>query len=233
MKRVIDLVAQLGDWRMLAVLTLTAWAIDLLMWFPRMHPATSTGFTNYLSHSWYTLPVLFVIVISYYRLRHHVGTSPMAPENERNFPAQPLGQVPSRAESGQLTTDSLWKDLPFEAATLAEVLLVSSSPVERDLTTFLWHHPNIAMTATDLAAQVGYPESEIVRALRNLSRSNLVRIQRVNTMAFYKLTSDTRSLERLAQFISWRASWLTRAQQIQRFLGPKELKCDELNEVLE
>jgi hypothetical protein len=117
--------------------------------------------------------------------------------------------------------EDLLRDLPPDVAALTASLL--SAPAARDLLTFLWNHRKVAMTAADLAGQVGHAEGEVVLALDNLECLALVHRQCVCYMTFYRLTDDQARLGRLDQFIAWRVDWLAHAHRVEQLVGPLKL----------
>ena len=121
-------------------------------------------------------------------------------------------------------TEDLLRDLPPDVAALTANLL--SAPIERDLLTYLSSHRQVAMTAVDLAGDVGHTEGEVASALENLERLALVHRQYVCDMTFYRLTGDETWLGRLDQFIAWRVGWLGRARRVEQLVGPAHLATD-------
>lgn len=124
-----------------------------------------------------------------------------------------------------LPTEDLLRDLPPDVAALTANLL--SAPVERDLLTYLSSHRRVAMTAADLAGNVGHTEGEVVSALESLERLTLVNRQYVCDMTLYRLTGDETWLTRLDQFVAWRVGWLARAHRVEQLVGPANLATDK------
>ncbi len=278
MKRVIDFLRRANSWAVIAFLALIGWLIDSLLWFLETHPLTGTGFLNYLSHSWYALPLLVAIVIIL-RVRRPSKLLSLTIYDERGVPIHRQGDFqlleesvlrpiqssfygtgqgaglhridlpsglavyflrqgaltlvacfsgpprPAQLEEGlrllqqeQPPTEDLLRDLSPDVAALTASLL--NAPVERDLLTYLSSHRQVAMTATDLAGQVGQAESTVTSALQNLERLTLIRRQHVIDMTFYRLTDDETWLARLDQFIDWRVGWLVRARRVEQLVGP-------------
>jgi hypothetical protein len=124
----------------------------------------------------------------------------------------------SRSVRQRSPAEDLLRDLPPDVAALTANLL--NAPAARDLLTYLWNHRKMAMTAEDLAGQVGHAEGEVVSALENLERLALVYRQCVCDMTFYRLTDDQAWLGRLDQFIAWRVDWLARARRVEQLVGP-------------
>ncbi len=124
-----------------------------------------------------------------------------------------------------LPTEDLLRDLPPDVAALTANLL--SAPVERDLLTYLSSHRRVAMTAADLAGNVGHTEGEVVSALESLERLTLVNRQYVCDMTLYRLTGDETWLARLDQFLVWRVGWLARAHRVEQLVGPANLATDK------
>jgi hypothetical protein len=118
-------------------------------------------------------------------------------------------------------TEDLLRGLPSDVAALATNLL--SAPAARDVLTYLWTHQRVAMTAGDLAWQVGQPEEKVASALENLEQLALVHRQCVCDTTFYRLTQDRAWLERLDQFVAWRSDWLARARRVEQLVGPLKL----------
>jgi hypothetical protein len=212
MKRMIDYLRRANSWAAIAVLALIGWLIDSLLWFLETHPLTGAGLLNYLSHSWYALPLLVAIFVVL-RLRRPSELLSLTIYDERGLPAYRQGdfwleesvlapvlssfegttrddglhrlKLPSGISvyfmrQGALTlvacfsgpprlsqldeglrllnqqeapTEDLLRDLPPDVAALTANLL--SAPVERDLLTYLSSHRRVAMTAADLAGNVG------------------------------------------------------------------------------
>ncbi len=125
--------------------------------------------------------------------------------------------------------EDLLRDLPPDVAALTANLL--SAPVKRDLLMYLSSHRQMAMTATDLAANVGHGEGEVTSALENLEQLMLVRRQYVYDMTFYRLTDDETWLARLDQFIDWRVGWLARARRVEQLFGPAHLPIGQVREL--
>ncbi len=121
-------------------------------------------------------------------------------------------------------TEDLLRDLPPDVAALTANLL--SAPVERDLLTYLSSHRQVAMTAVDLAGNVGHAEGAVTSALENLEQLTLVHRQCVCDMTFYRLTGDETWLARLDQFVAWRVGWLARARRVEQLVGPAHLAMD-------
>jgi hypothetical protein len=119
---------------------------------------------------------------------------------------------------GQPPTEDLLRDLPPDVAALTANLL--NAPVERDLLTYLSSHRMVAMTATDLAGNVGHGEGDVTSALQNLEQLTLVYRQCVCDITFFRLTDDRTWLARLDQFIDWRVGWLARARRVEQLVGP-------------
>jgi hypothetical protein len=117
--------------------------------------------------------------------------------------------------------EDLLRDLPPDVAALTANLL--NAPAARDLLIYLWKHPQMAMTAADLAGQVGHTDDEVASALENLERLALVHRQCVCDMTFYRLTDDQARLGRLDQFIAWRVDWLAHARRVEQLVGPLKL----------
>lgn len=132
-------------------------------------------------------------------------------------PHQLKGMSPLERKT-ELVSESLLCDLPIDVAALAAYLLNAS--VERDLLTYLWRHPQVAMTAADLAGMTGYGEDEVTKALTTLEQLSLICRQQVSDITFYRLTADEIWLGRLERFIAWRGDWLAHAQRVEQFVGP-------------
>jgi DNA-binding transcriptional ArsR family regulator len=118
-----------------------------------------------------------------------------------------------------LPAEDLLCGLPPDVAALAAGLL--NLPVERDLLIYLWVNHRVAMTAADLAWQIGYAQDEVTAALENLIQSKLVRSQCVEQMTFYRLTDDQVWLARLAKLIAWRVDWLAHARRVEQLVGAR------------
>jgi hypothetical protein len=280
----IDYLRRANSWAAIAVLALIGWLIDSLLWFLETHPLTGAGLLNYLSHSWYALPLLVAIFVVL-RLRRPSELLSLTIYDERGLPAYRQGdfwleesvlapvlssfegttrddglhrlKLPSGISvyfmrQGALTlvacfsgpprlsqldeglrllnqqeapTEDLLRDLPPDVAALTANLL--SAPVERDLLTYLSSHRRVAMTAADLAGNVGHTEGEVVSALESLERLTLVNRQYVCDMTLYRLTGDETWLARLDQFLVWRVGWLARAHRVEQLVGPANLATDK------
>jgi hypothetical protein len=280
----IDYLRRANSWAAIAVLALIGWLIDSLLWFLETHPLTGAGLLNYLSHSWYALPLLVAIFVVL-RLRRPADLLSLTIYDERGLPAYRQGdfwleesvlapvlssfegttrddglhrlKLPSGISvyfmrQGALTlvacfsgpprlsqldeglrllnqqeapTEDLLRDLPPDVAALTANLL--SAPVERDLLTYLSSHRRVAMTAADLAGNVGHTEGEVVSALESLERLTLVNRQYVCDMTLYRLTGDETWLARLDQFLVWRVGWLARAHRVEQLVGPANLATDK------
>jgi hypothetical protein len=220
-----------GDLDALFLVTLSAWVIDYLLWFPRMHPTTQAGFGAYLSHSWYVIPLLLMIVVRYYLLRHDSPHPRQAATDQTT--ALSSRAMPKRFQTeSNLLGDYAWNELPAEASALARRLLAKELPVERDLLTFLWNHSSTAMTPTDLAAQVGYPEDAVTVALQNLNHSRYISAEQMAAITFYRLTGAEDCLEEIGKFMTWRSLWLNRTQQFQRLLGAEQIASNNTGQAL-
>jgi hypothetical protein len=280
MKRTVGYLRRANSWAAIAVLALTGWLIDSLLWFLETHPLTGAGLLNYLSHSWYALPLLVAIFVVL-RLRRPSELLSLTIYDERGLPVYRQGDFwleesvlapilnslegttrddglhhlklpsgisiyflrqgaltlvacfsgpprPAQLEEGLRLlhqeappTEDLLRDLPPDVAALTANLL--SAPVERDLLTYLSSYRQVAMTAADLAGNVGHTEGEVASALENLERLTLVHRQYVCDMTFYRLTGDETRLARLDQFIAWRGGLLTRARRVEQLVGPAQL----------
>ncbi len=120
--------------------------------------------------------------------------------------------------------EDLLRGLPPDVAALTASLL--NAPTERDLLTYLWNYHQVAMTAADLAGNVGHAVGEVASALENLERLTLVHRQRVCDMTFYRLTTEKTWLERLDKFVAWRVGWLARARRVEQLVGSAHLSAD-------
>jgi len=68
MHRAMGFLRRINTWMAIAVLAMVGWLVDSLLWFLQQHSWTVAGFLQYLSHSWYVLPLL-VAVLVIWRLR--------------------------------------------------------------------------------------------------------------------------------------------------------------------
>ena len=90
MKQLIDYLRRANSWAAIAVLALIGWLIDSLLWFLETHPLTGAGLLNYLSHSWYALPLLVAILVVL-RLRRPSELLSLTIYDERGLPVYRQG----------------------------------------------------------------------------------------------------------------------------------------------
>ncbi|MCG3209717.1 MAG: hypothetical protein FOGNACKC_03344 [Anaerolineae bacterium] len=277
-KHIPDHLRRANTWMTIAVLALIGWLIDSFLWFFEGHTLTFAGFTTFLAHSWYALPLLAAIFLilrlhrpstllslTIYDERgvpvHHQGDfqldeaviapiftsfkDPVATQ-ELHALELPTGSVVYFLRQGGLTlvvcfsgsidphqlepglnllkthaasTESLLRDLPVDAATLAARLL--NAPVERDLLIHLWQYRRTAMTIKAWGQQINCGDQVVATAMGNLERLGLVEHQQIGDMSFYRLTNNEIDLRRLEDFITWRTGWLTRAHRVEELVGAK------------
>ena len=124
MKRAADYLRRVNTWAAIAGLALAAWLIDSLFWFLGTHPLTAAGFATYLSHSWYSLPLLAAIFVVL-RLRRPSELLSLTIYDERGAPIHRRGDFwldetvlgPLLASRGAAQEGGLHRiDLPTGAA---------------------------------------------------------------------------------------------------------------------
>jgi hypothetical protein len=90
MQRALDYLRQVNTWTALAILALTGWLLDSLVWFLETHPLSGAGLATYLSHSWYALPLVAAILVIL-RLRRPSQLLSLAIYDERGAPIHRQG----------------------------------------------------------------------------------------------------------------------------------------------
>ncbi len=124
MKRAADYLRRVNTWAVIAALALTAWLMDSLFWFLETHPPTAAGLATYLSHSWYSLPLLAAIFVIL-RLRRPSELLSLTVYDERGVPIHRQGDFwldesvlgPLLASRGTAQEGGLHRiDLPTGAA---------------------------------------------------------------------------------------------------------------------
>jgi hypothetical protein len=124
MKRAAGYLRRVNTWAAIAALALAAWLVDSLFWFLGTHPPTIAGFATYLSHSWYSLPLLAAIFVVL-RLRRPSELLSLTVYDERGVPIHRQGDFwldgsvlgPLLASRGTAQEGGLHRiDLPTGAA---------------------------------------------------------------------------------------------------------------------
>ena len=90
MHRAMGFLRRINTWMAIAVLAMVGWLIDSLLWFLQEHPWTAVGFAEYMSHSWYVLPLL-VAVLVIWRLRRQSELLALTIYDQRGIPIHHQG----------------------------------------------------------------------------------------------------------------------------------------------
>lgn len=76
---------RVNTWAAIAVVALTGWLVDSLVWFLESHPLSLAGLSTFLAHSWYALPLLGAIFVIL-RLRRPSELISLTIYDERGVP---------------------------------------------------------------------------------------------------------------------------------------------------
>lgn len=104
------------------------------------------------------------------------------------------------------------------ADTLEFARKVMSATFGTQLLDFLLKHPNVSMTARDLAYYVGASEEALLKPLAVLNDEGVVMTQEIAGSLFYRLTDNAVSLQRAVCFADWWSGWRRRLKRLQSVL---------------
>lgn len=104
------------------------------------------------------------------------------------------------------------------ADTLEFARKVMSATFGTQLLDFLLKHPNVSMTARDLAYYVGTSEDALLKALAVLLDEGVVITQEIAGSIFYRLADNGSSLHQATSFCEWWSGWRRRVKRLQAVL---------------
>ncbi len=104
------------------------------------------------------------------------------------------------------------------ADTLEFARRVMSASFATQLLDFLLKHPNVSMTARDLAYFLDASEDTLLKAVAVLADEGVVVTQEIAGSIFYRLTDNASSLHRATSFCEWWSGWRRRVKRLQAVL---------------